>query len=268
AVGVAVAQARGTVPADLWEAVVTFRIDAARELAGDSGDAPQRLAGLVGALVGSGLPLLVAAFVWKGRGEQSAQGPWTAPDLRPAAYAVLTAELLVALLGGSYWLHYLMGLVPGAVLIAAAFAQRPVPVTRSIGIAFVIAGLSTVAAIGWVLVHPIDRAEESAITYLDAHADPGDSAVVVFGAANVVHDAQLDAPYPYLWSLPARVRDADLSTLVGLLRSDDRPTWVLVARSSVEAWDLDFSTAQSELDQDYEQVTKAGKFTIYQRTAS
>jgi len=92
--------------------------------------------------------------------------------------------------------------------------------------------------------------------------------VVVFGAANVVHDAQLDAPYPYLWSLPARVRDADLSTLVGLLRSDDRPTWVLVARSSVEAWDLDFSTAQSELDQDYEQVTKAGKFTIYQRTAS
>ena len=136
AVVVAVAWARGTVPADLWDAVVSFRLDAARELAGDSGNAPERLVKLVGALAASGLPLVVAAFAWKGRGEPSRQGPWTAPDLRAAAYALLTFELLVAFLGGSYWLHYLMGLVPGAVLFAASFAQRPAPVTRSIGISF------------------------------------------------------------------------------------------------------------------------------------
>jgi hypothetical protein len=259
------ASARGTVPADLWDAVVTFRLDAARELAGDSGKAPNRLAGLIGALAGSGLPLLVAAFVWKGRGERSAQGPWTAPDLLPPAYAVLTVEVLVAVLGGSYWLHYLMGLVPGAVLVAAAFAQRPAPVTRSIGAAFAVAGLSTVATIGWVAAHPIDRPEEEAIGYLHEHAQRGDTAVVVLGAANVIRDAHLEAPYPYLWSLPARVRDADLSTLDGLLRSDERPEWVLVAHRSVDDWELDFSTAQAELDADYEQVTRAGKFTIYQR---
>ena len=259
----AAAWARGTVPADLWDAVVTFRIDAARELAGDSGNAPSRLAGLLGALAGSGVPLLVAALVWKGRGDPSVQGPWTAPDLRVAAYVVLTFELLVAVLGGSYWLHYLMALVPGAVLIAASFTQRPAPVTRSIGGTFALAGVSAAAAIGWVGVHPIDRPEEQAIAYLDDHAEPGDSAVVVLGAANVIREADLEAPYPYLWSLPARIRDADLDTLEGLLNSPERPRWVLVAQHSLDDWELDFAAAQAELDTDYDQVTTAGKFTIY-----
>jgi hypothetical protein len=267
ALAVTVASARGTAAADLWDAVVTFRIDAARELAGESGQAPARLAGLVGALAASGVPLVVAAFAWKGRGEPSVQGPWTAPDLRVAAYVLLTFELLVAFLGGSYWLHYLMGLVPGAVLFAASFVQRPAPVTRSIGISFALAGVSSAVALGWVGAHPIDRPEEPAITYLDQHADAGDSAVVVLGAANVIHDAGLHAPYPYLWSLPARVRDGDLGDLDGLLAGDDRPTWVLVARRSVDDWGLDFTRAQALLDADYEQVTQAGKFTIYRRAA-
>jgi hypothetical protein len=264
---VAVAWARGTVPADLWDAVVTFRIDAAREVAGDSGHAPARLAGLVGALAASGVPLLVAAFAWKGRGAPSRQGLWTAPDLRLAAYVLLTFELLVAFLGGSYWLHYLMGLVPGAVLAAAAFAQRPAPVTRSIGISFALAGASTAVALGWVAVHPIDRPEEQAIAYLDDHATNGDSAVVVLGAANVIRDAGLHTTYPYLWSLPARVRDADLAELDGLLEGDERPTWVVVARKSLDDWGLDFTTAQGLLDVDYERAATAGKFTIYRRTA-
>jgi hypothetical protein len=268
AVVVALARAGGTMPADLWDAVVTFRLDAARELAGDSGNAPKRLAGLIGALAASGVPLVVAAFAWKGRGAPSRQGPWTAPDLRVAAYALLTFELLVAFLGGSYWLHYLVGLVPGAVLFAASFAQRPAPVTRSIGSSLALAGVSSAVALGWVAAHPIDRPEEQAIAYLDDHAEPGDSAVVVLGAANVVRDAGLTSPYPYLWSLPARVRDADLATLDGLLEGDEAPTWVLVARRSVETWELDFTTAQAALDSDYDEVAEAGKFTIYRRVSS
>jgi hypothetical protein len=266
AVVVAAAWARGTVPADLWDAVVTFRIEAARELAGDSGGSPARLVGMLGALAASGLPLVVAAFAWKGRGAPSRQGPWTAPDLRVAAYALLTFELMVALLGGSYWLHYLMALVPGAVLFAASFAQRPAPVTRSIGISLALAGISSAAALGWTIAHPVERDETPAIHYLDQHAHRGDTAVVVFGAANVIHDAHLDAPYPYLWSLPARVRDADLATLNGLLQGDERPTWVIVARRSLDAWELDFTTAQAVLDDDYDDVDTAGKFTIYRRS--
>jgi hypothetical protein len=266
AIVVAVASARGTAPADLWDAVVTFRIDAARELAGDSGNAPTRLAGLVGALAASGVPLVVAAFAWKGRGAPSVQGPWTAPDLRLAACVLLTFELLVAFLGGSYWLHYLMGLVPGAVLVAASFAQRPAPVTRSIGVSLALAGLSTAVALGWVAAHPIERPEAKAIAYLDAEAAPGDSAVVVLGAANVLRDPALRSSYPYLWSLPARVRDRDLSTLDGLLTGPDRPRWVVVAYGSLDDWHLDFSRTQAALDTDYDRVAEAGKFTIYRRT--
>ena len=266
AIVIAAAWARGTVPADLWDAVVTFRLDAARVLASTNGHAPRRLAGLVGALVASGVPLVVAAFAWKGRGAPSVQGPWTAPDLRVAAYTLLTFELLVAFLGGSYWVHYLMGLVPGVVLFAAAFAQRPAPVTRSIGGALTLAACSTVGVLGWTVATPIDRHEEPAIAYLQDHADRGDSAVVVLGAPNVIRDPGLEATYPYLWSLPARVRDADLATLDGLLESDRRPTWVIVARRSIDDWELDFTNAQQVLDADYDEVDTAGKFTIYRRT--
>ena len=183
-----------------------------------------------------------------------------------AAYALLTFEVLVAVLGGSYWLHYLMGLVPGAVLMAASFAQRPAPVTRSIGGSLALAGISSAAVLGWVATHPIDRPEEQAIAYLEDHAKQGDSAVVVLGAANVIRDAGLEAAYPYLWSLPARVRDADLATLDGLLESDGRPIWVVVAHRSVDDWELDFSQAQAVLDADYDEVETAGKFTIYRRS--
>jgi hypothetical protein len=264
----AVSTFRGTAVLDLWEAVVTFRLDAARELASDSGKSTARLVGLLGALVASGLPLLAAAFAWKGRGAPSVQGPWTAPDLRVAAYVVLTVEAVVAGLGGSYWLHYLMGLVPGVVLLAAAFAQRPAPVTRSIGASFALAGISTAAVLGWVAGHPIDRPEEEAIAYLEDHATPGDTAVVVLGAANVIRDADLATPYPYLWSLPARVRDVDLVELDALLAGPSRPEWVVVARGSVNVWELSFADAQQSLDTDYARVAKAGKFTIYQRAGS
>jgi hypothetical protein len=210
------------------------------------------------------VPLVAAAFAWKDRGPQSVQGAWTAPDVRVAAYAVLAVEALVAFLGGSYWLHYLLGLTPGVVLLAAAFAQRPAPVTRSIAAAFTIAGVSTLAAVGWVAGHPIERTEQPAADWLAAHARPGDTGVVVLGAANVLHDADLSSPYPYLWSLPARVRDRDLGTLEGVLAGPDRPTWVLVAPASVRLWGLDFSGAQQDLDAAYRPVADVGKFTIYE----
>ena len=64
------------------------------------------------------------------------------------------------------------------------------------------------------------------------------------------------------------MRDADLETLEALLSGPERPTWVLVAKRSVDDWRLDFTTAQDELDADYEQVAQAGKFTIYRLAGS
>jgi hypothetical protein len=264
---VTAAWARGTLPAELWDAVFTFRLDAMRELADDSGNARSRMGVMLVALAASGVPLVVAAFLWQGRGQaRLMQRARTVPDLRLAASIVLAFELFVAARGGSYWLHYLLGLVPGAVLVAASFAQRRAPVTRGIGVAFALAGVSAVASIGWVALHPIDRPEDRAIGYLEAHAEPGDTAVVVLGAANVIREPDLEASYAYLWSLPARLRDPDLAELDRLLASPGRPTWVVVAYRSLDAWELDFTTAQRELDAAYDQVAEAGKFTIYRRS--
>ena len=44
----------------------------------------------------------------------------------------------------------------------------------------------------------------------------------------IVNAAGLPSPYPYLWSLPARVRDPDLVEAQALLRSDRRPTWLVL----------------------------------------
>lgn len=258
---------RGTSPADLWDAVVTFRFEAGRVLATEDGNAPRRARELVLALVASGLPLVAVALAWRGRGRPSVQGPWTAPDLRVAAYVLLAVEVAVVVLGGSFWLHYLMGLVPGVVLLAAAFAQRPAPVTRSTAAAYAVAGLSSVLVLAWVVVHPIARPELAAADWLEAHAAPGDTAIVVFGGANVLREAGLDSPYPYLWSLPARVRDPDLTELTDLVTSARRPDWVVVAYGALGAWGMDRDGLRASLGAGYEQVATVERFTVYRSDA-
>ena len=41
---------------------------------------------------------------------------------------------------------------------------------------------------------------------------------------------------------------------------------MIVARRSIDDWELDFTNAQQVLDADYDEVDTAGKFTIYRRT--
>ena len=73
--------------------------------------------------------------------------------------------------------------------------------------------VSTVGALVVVVVQPIQRPEHPAIAWLDEHAKPGDTAVVAFGAANILQATGLRSPYPDLWSLPVRVHDPELRDL-------------------------------------------------------
>lgn len=50
--------------------------------------------------------------------------------------------------------------------------------------------------------------------------------------------AGLSSPYEYLWSLPVRTRDPDLSQLAAVLDGEDAPTW-LVVWGGLEPWSLD-----------------------------
>ena len=270
AVAVWAAAARGTDPGELWDAVVVFRQQAASVIASSAtGTTPRRLAGLLLALLATGAPVL--AVVLARRLPTRADPDETRgqiPDLRWPALATLAWELAVVLLGGSYWLHYLMGLIPGLVLLTAAACQRPLPGRRALRTAYALMTLSTVAALVWVLVHPIQRPETPAVAWLDDHARAGDTALVAFGAPNILRATGLRSPYPDLWSLPVRVHDPELHHLTALLEDDaDRPTWIVVAGRSLASWGIDGRVADRVLAEHYVRETTAGDWTIYRETS-
>lgn len=261
-VGLAVwaSSARGTDPAALWDAVVVFRREAAAVIADCATDSTaRRLGTMLLALLATGAPVLVVVL---GRRLPRPAAP-DAVDLRWPAIATLAWEVAVVLFGGSYWLHYLMGLVPGLVLLTAAACQRPLPGRRALGTAYGVMAASTIGTLAWVAVQPIDRPEEPAISWLDAHAEPGDTAVVAFGGPNILEATGLRSPYSDLWSLPVRVHDPDLADLTELLRGEERPTWVVVAGRSLGSWGIDASTADPVLEEHYDRATSTGEWTIW-----
>ncbi len=157
-----------------------------------------------------------------------------------------------------------MGLVPGLVVLAAAAAQRE-QTARSLRAAYGFAAVSALAAIGWIVVNPIDRPEEPVISYLEDHAEPGDTGVVAFGGANILEAADLTSPYPYLWSLPVRVRDPELEELAGVLAGPDAPTWLVTSGPTLASWGIDDGAAEHYVEDRYELAVDLGRFSIYHR---
>ena len=264
AVAVGAAYLRGTDPLDLWNAVIGFRLEAAAVIVdGAPASTPNRLGGVLLALLGSGAPVLAVVL-----GLRLREPARSVPDLRWPALAVLACELAVVLLGGSYWLHYLMGLVPGLVLITVAATQRPLGRSRLVPAAYAFAVLSTVCVTGWVLATPIPRSSEPAVAWLDEHTRPGDTAVVAFGAPNILRESGLRSPYPELWSMTVRVRDADLADFTAVLESADRPTWVVVSGVSVSTWGVEATEAKQVLRERYDKVDATGGWTFWRVDAS
>ena len=267
AAGIAVwaAAVRGTDPGELWDAVIVFRQQAAAVIASSAtGSTTQRLGAMLLALVATGAPVLAVVLA---RRLPTRAAPATtdrqSPDLRWPALAVLAWELFVVLGGGSYWLHYLMGLIPGLALLTAAACQRQLPSRRTLRTTYALMAVSTVGALAFVAVQPIQRPEHPVIAWLDEHATPGDTAVVAFGAPNILQATGLRSPYPDLWSLPVRVHDPELRELGALLDGPDRPTWVVVAGKSLGSWGIDGAAANRVLADHYARVATTDDWTIY-----
>ena len=198
---------RGTAPGELWDAVVVFRQEAASVIASSAtASTTTRLGGMVLALVATGVPLLVVALARRvarlGAAVAGAGGARVG-DLRGAR----RRQLLAALPDGA-------GARPGA----ADRGSRSAGVDRLLRAAYVVCAASTAVALGWVLVHPIERPEEPAIAWLDdaraARATPPWSPSA---APTSCARPGCDSPYPDLWSLPVRVHDPDLDDLTALL---------------------------------------------------
>jgi hypothetical protein len=260
AVALQVSHSLGTSGTDLWDALVTFRREAAEVIASSSTETtPRRFAGMLAALVASAAPFVAVGLLVRLRGPAT----YGISDLRRPAIALLGWELFVVVFGGSFWLHYLMGLVPGLVLLAAAAAQRRLESGPTLVLPYVAAVISTVVTIAYVAAVPIDRKETPVIDYLQAEARPGDTAVVAFGGANILRETGMTAPYEHLWSLPVRVRDQDLSEFTAVLQGTEPPTWVVTQGAEVDTWGVDGDAADRALRDRYRLAATTGDFTIF-----
>jgi hypothetical protein len=123
--------------------------------------------------------------------------------------------------------------------------------------------VSTLVTLAFVVAVPLDRKEVPAIDYLRAEAEPGDTAVVAFGAANILRETGMTSPYENLWSLPVRVRDPELAEFSEILLGDEAPTWVVTQGARVDTWGVDGAAADRALRDHYRFAATAGDFTIF-----
>jgi hypothetical protein len=214
-------------PAGYADALVGFRIEALRTLAGSSIPLPRRLEQLALPALASGLVAALAAAVAGLRRLHDRMlvvtlGAWFAG----AAAGVLG--------GGSYWPHYLIELVP-VTCVAAAVLRPP---SKVLAAATALSLAVAIAGGAYVAVKPPNRAALAAGRYVRHHARPGDTAYVLYAHANALEAAGLPSPYPYAWSLMVRARPGAIPRLRALLASSRRPTWI-VAWQRPGRWGLD-----------------------------
>ncbi|GAA3546738.1 hypothetical protein [Nocardioides daeguensis] len=266
---------RGTGPSGLWDAVVSFRLQAASVIRSSASDAtPRRLVTLTQAAVLSAAPLVIGVMTLRAAGACEAAGAdvggvggiGRVPDLRWPALALLGWEVASIAGGGSFWLHYLVVLVPGMVLAAVAAGQRPARLRRTTIVALTVAVVSGAVSLMTVSYLPSANGSDAKVArYLTAHATRGDTAVVAFGHPDILWDAGLSSPYPELWSLPVRVRDPRLAEFGAVLASPRAPTWVVVNGTGLATWGVDATSAQQTLDARYHPVAAEGSYVIWRR---
>ena len=263
------AAAHGTYPAALWDAVVSFRAEADAVISASAPSSTDRR-GVVLALAflasGAAAVLVAALAPSRRRRERLGSAPLAGGgcDVRLLAGGVLAWEHAVVAGGGSYWLHYLLGTVPGLVLVVtAAVCHRPWRrrwIAVSLGYAALVAVVAVVALAAGARGGRTDLQVER---YLVEHAQPGDTGVTAFGDPAILQAAHLRSPYPQLWSLPVRVRDPRLGRFTRVLAGPERPTWVIVSGGSLGTWGVDPRSAEPVLTHRYHLVHVVGDWHLY-----
>lgn len=268
----ALAAARGTSPVGLWHALVVFRLHASQVLAGSGNGHVSRLLELLGVFALSGAPFLVigllAVSVRRHRGPGSEPVPAVPEPAVPVALlaaAALAWEAVGIVGGGSFWWHYQVQTITGLVLAAAALAGAGAAVRRGLRVALGYAAAVVVVATGLAPTWSVGPAADPGVVhYLRTHAEPGDTGSVAFGDPAILRAAGLQSPYPQLWSLPVRVRDPRLQHFTRVLRSPQRPTWIVTFGARLGTWGVDASSAERVLAQRYTKVAAPANFTIFE----
>ncbi|HSV39099.1 MAG TPA: hypothetical protein VLI04_10090 [Nocardioidaceae bacterium] len=236
---VAVVLTAGVRLGTLWETLYGFRGDAFKVITSSNMDAPMERLHILGLLfVTTGLALLLGWFLL------TLPEGWRAhPEAAVAALVMVVVDAVALLLGGSYWVPYLTGLFPGALVAVAIVAGGASGRSRhGMRIAVVVCSASmVVTSVGWSVGHLQGKVAPTA-NYVGAAvkqvALPDDTIVVLYGRADVVLASGLDTVYEHLWSVPARTLDPELEQLRTVLAGEGAPTWV-VAWTSLNAYGID-----------------------------
>lgn len=247
--------------AQVWFQMFGYRLDTVG-LVGGSTDI-ERMVQLAKVGVLTGVVLLLLCLLLSYRQVRRRR------DVAPVWLATLTMVVAAGIgmaVAGSWYPDYMLQLVPALVLATALVAPQSTWSGLGMRTGAVIAAVAAVVATYLGQERPVlgtTTNEASLGRWLAAGAQEGDTAVVLWGKANVLHEAGMTSPYPYLWSLLTRTLDPDLDLLVRNLRGPDAPTWV-VEWHPLNSWELDESGTLAEtIDNRYVHVGEPCGFDIY-----
>jgi hypothetical protein len=246
----------------LWEMTYGFRSDAFEVITRGHMSAPlERAFHLIALFVGSGLALLIGLFLASLRRAFAVR-----PDVTAAVFAMLVVDVTGIALGGSYWMAYLIALIPAAVLGTALVvaAGALIPPLRAAVVFAVVSSVVLLAFFGYA--HVSGRSASALATYrgeaVGDVAHPDDTILVLYGAPETVRASGLDSPYPYLWSLPIRTLDPELAQMLATLRGPDAPVWI-VQRGTLDPWGLDDTQLRDLLNRRYDAVAMVCRNRIW-----
>lgn len=268
------AEVAGPGVAALFDAMYVFRVEALGVIEDSPPEERAERLALLAAVSGL-LPLYACVAVGLLRVTAQARGALVSAValgvLATAAYGAVAVAL-----GGNWWSHYLIQLVPpvaigAGLVVAATGADR-----RSRGLARLtqaaVVATVVVSVTSWVVIAYSDTRIESGrlaraalASWLREASQPGDTLVVAWGQASILLQSGLETPYPYAWSLPVRVRDPELRELHSLLGGERAPAWI-VRWHSFNLWGLDRrGRVRSLVSSRYERVATVCEEPVYLR---
>jgi hypothetical protein len=245
----------GTSLVGVFDALYPFRLHAAQVVASQGSQyAAARFGAISGSWLISGLaPLTVLLVAGAARARLRSAG-------LTALVATVGYDTFSVVMGGGYWLHYLVELVVPLALGAGLLATgRRSQAPRLAALAVCAASLVTTAA---GVLHPWPSTAARIGAAIARVERPGDSLTTLYGQSEVNLAAGLPSPYEHLWSLPIKTLDPRLQELDAVLRGGKAPTWLVVTHH-VASWGLDSAQTGALIASEYHPVAELHGETVY-----